>query len=268
MAKILVIDDDGIVRDALSVFLTRAGHEVLTSVDGANGLLVFKNAAPDLVLLDRDLPVMSGSEVLAGIRKTGSRAKVVILTGFDDSGDAERYLKAGATSFLSKGDGLSNVISEIEKLLGPDPRQAGRQVFQSPSAGAASGGPAVRGGKVLVADDDANIREVLCRFLSSEGYTAVPAFDGADALAVVEKENPDIVLLDISMPVKSGVEVLQELARSRPEIGVVMITGNEDEELARACLKNGAFDYLSKPISLVFLGTILRARMLVQKNNN
>lgn len=264
MAKILIIDDDRIVCDALAVFLTRAGHEVLTAMDGVNGLLVFRNDPPDLIVLDRDLPALSGSAVLAKIRESDPRTKVIILTGFDDSLDAEKYLKSGATSFLSKGDGLSNVLTEIERLLGAaakkDPEPA-RERASSPAAPA----PAAARGRVLVADDEESIRQVLCRFLVSEGYAAFPAADGAAALAAVEKENPDIVLLDISMPVKNGVEVLKELARHRPEIGVVMITGNEDEELARACLKSGAFDYLSKPVSFASLKTILQTRLLVQK---
>jgi DNA-binding response OmpR family regulator len=262
MAKILVIDDDGIVRDALAVFLTRAGHEVLTAMDGANGLLVFRNNTPDLIVLDRDLPSLSGSGVLSKIRETDSRIKIIILTGFDAPDDAEQYLRSGATSFLSKGDGLSNVLTEIERLLGAPPKKNIKPAGESFSAGEPL---RAAGGRILVADDEDSIREVLCRFLASEGYTAFQAADGAAALAAVEKEDPDIVLLDINMPVKKGVEVLKELAENRPEIGVVMLTGNLDEEVARACLENGACDYLSKPINLETLGTILKARLLVRK---
>lgn len=264
MAKILIIDDDGIVRDALAVFLTRAGHEVLTAMDGANGLLAFKNNLPDLIVLDRDLPVLSGSEVLAKIRETDTRTKVVILTGFDDPDDAEQYLTSGATSFLSKGDGLSNVLAEIDRLLGAP----AKKVSQPPQERVSAGGPlpAAGEGKIVVVDDDDDVRRVLCRFLALEGYAVFPAADGAAGLAAVEKENPDIVMLDISMPGMTGVEVLKELARYRPEIGVVMITGNEDEEMARACLKLGAFDYLAKPVNLGALGTMLKARLYIQKD--
>ena len=128
MAKILVVDDDGVARDALEVFLTRAGHSVITAADGGAGELAFRRHAPDLVVLDRDLPVLSGSAVLKKIRET-SAVPVVILTGHDAETDAERYLKAGATAFLSKGDGLLPALDEIDRVLGvkkapPVPRPA------------------------------------------------------------------------------------------------------------------------------------------------
>ncbi|HBW23073.1 MAG: hypothetical protein A2X28_04595 [Elusimicrobia bacterium GWA2_56_46] len=264
MAKILIIDDDGIVRDALTVFLTRAGHEAAAVVDGTNGLLVFKNYHPDLVILDRDLPSLSGSEVLAGIMAADPAARVIILTGYDNPEDAGKYLKSGAASFLSKADGLSNVLAEIERLLGALPK--------APAAPEESGFPggnlplsAAGGGRILIVDDDDSIRAVLSRFLIAEGYSAFSAADGKAALDFVEKEKPDIVLLDIYMPVMNGVEVLKELREKRPEVDVLMITGNADEEVARECLKDGAFDYIAKPVNLAALNTLIRARLLVRK---
>jgi DNA-binding response OmpR family regulator len=260
MAKILIIDDDGIVRDALAVFLTRAGHEVSTAADGVNGLLVFRNNPPDLVVLDRDLPGLSGSEVMAGIREAGRETKVIILTGYDNPEDAEEYLRSGAAAFLSKGDGLSHILAEVDRLLGvPCAPAAG------PLHGRQASAPHPPAGRIVVADDDDSMRAVLCRFLVSEGYAVFPAADGGAALAAVEKENPDMVLLDIYMPVKDGVVVLRELVAKRPEVGVLMITGNEDEEIARACLKNGAFDYIVKPVKLDSLSTIVKTRLLLQK---
>jgi len=262
MAKILIIDDDGIVRDALSVFLARAGFEVATAADGISGLITFKSGKYDLVLLDRDMPGLSGSEVLAGIRAADLKTRVVILTGYDDPGDAGKYLRSGATSFLSKGDGLSNVLTEVERLLGSPAKKAAAPAYERQ---APAGTPASSGGRILIADDDATLCSVLTRFLTSEGYAVTSVLDGGAALAAAETENPDIALLDIAMPVKDGVEVLKELTRTRPGTGVLMITGNDDEELARECLKNGAFDYLAKPVNLAALGTLIRTRLLVQK---
>jgi DNA-binding response OmpR family regulator len=265
MAKILIIDDDGIVRDALAVFLTRAGHDVAAAADGANGLLLFRNDRPDLVVLDRDLPALSGSEVLAGIRALDRKAAVIVLTGYDSAEDAGRYLSSGAASFLSKGDGLSNVLVEIERLLGSPAKKAERPAAEPVPVGEVSPGGKAR---ILVADDDVHIVMVLSRFLVAEGYTVFSAVNGAAALVVAEREKPDMVLLDINMPGMSGVDVLRSLSEKMPDTGVLMITGNSDEEVARTCLKNGAFDYLSKPVNLASLGTIVKARLLVQKKKN
>lgn len=118
---------------------------------------------------------------------------------------------------------------------------------------------------MLAADDDQSILNVLKRFLTSVGFEVITAEDGAAALQLARERRPDIVLLDILMPKKDGIEVLKELARDLPKTGVVMITGNEDEDVAKACLNLGAFDYIEKPVNLELLGNILKARMLIQR---
>lgn len=265
MAKILVIDDDGIVRDALSVFLTRAGHEVLTAADGANGVQSFKNNLPDLVVLDRNLPAISGSGVLEHIRKISKTIPVLVLSGYNAPEDVEDYLRGGANAFLSKGGGLPPLFAEIDRLLGVQPGEKDQPAAAVKRADGPATGPAPGAAvRVLIADDDVQIRAVLCRFLSSLSYETLEAKDGAEALELARAQSPDIVLLDINMPKKNGLEVLKELAPEMPKTGFMMITGNEDEAVARECLKFGAFDYISKPINLSTLGVILKTRLLVQ----
>lgn len=259
MAKILIIDDDGIVRDALTVFLTRAGHEVVSASDGGNGFLAFKNTAPDVVLLDRDLPVMTGSQVFAKIKETAPLTPVIILTGHDSPEDAAAYLREGATAFLSKADGLSNVLTEIERVM----TAKGMASKPQPRAKAVPGKDAP---VVMIADDDAAILSVLGRFLTSLGYTVITADDGDKAAALAAERRPDVALLDIFMPGKDGLTLLRELSSSMPETGFIMITGNDDEEVARACLKAGAFDYLSKPVNLSALESVIKARLLLQRS--
>lgn len=267
MANILIIDDDGIVRDALTVFLSRAGHQVITASDGGNGVLAYKNGAPDLVILDRDLPVITGSVVLAKIREIAN-TPVIILTGYDAPEDAEAYLRDGASSFLSKGDGLSNVLAEVDRVLGvkkkdgkpPIERRKTAPAVQ-PQANAAGQPKAV----ILVADDDTAILGLLSRFLVSLGYEVERAEDGEAAVELAKARKPDIALLDIFMPKKDGIEVLKELAAELPGTGFIMITGNEDEEVARACLRLGAFDYIPKPVNLLALENTIKARLLLQK---
>jgi DNA-binding response OmpR family regulator len=264
MANILIIDDDGIVRDALTVFLSRSGHQVSTASDGGNGVLAFKNGKPDLVILDRDLPVMTGSMVFAKIREI-SKTPVIILTGYDAPEDAEAYLRDGAASFLSKGDGLSNVLSEVDRVLGIS-KQADKPVIERRKSAAPA--PATSGqpkALILVADDDPAILRLLGRFLASLGYEVELAEDGEIAVNMARAKKPDIALLDIFMPKKDGIEVLKELAAELPGIGFIMITGNEDEEVARACLRMGAFDYIPKPVNLAALENTIKARLLLQK---
>lgn len=119
--------------------------------------------------------------------------------------------------------------------------------------------------KILIADDDSDTRKVLRRFLRSLALETIEAEDGAEALEVARMSRPDIVLLDIYMPEKDGIEVLKELAPAMPQAGFIMITGNADEVLARKCLEYGAIDYVAKPINLEALGEIIKARLLLGK---
>lgn len=259
MAKILLVDDDGVARDALEVFLTRAGHSVITAADGGAGEQAFRRHSPDLVVLDRDLPVMSGSAVLAKIR-AASAVPVVILTGHDAETDAERYLKAGATAFLSKGDGLLPALDEIDRVLG---------VKKAPAVPRPAPAPATppRGktnGLVLLVDDDIPFKRALARLLSDDGYEVLQADDGERAVQLALVRRPDVAVLDISMPGLDGVAVLRELAPEMPGTGFIMLSGRDDGDVARACLEIGALDYLTKPADIEklegIIGTFLRAR--------
>ena len=266
MTSILIIDDDGIVRDALNVFLTRAGYRVITAADGANGIQAFKSSMPDLVVLDRNLPGVSGSGVFATIRRISKTTPVIILSGYHDPEEVDSYLRGGAAAFLSKGDGLSPVLAEVERLAGARGSRSSPEP-EEPKAAEAAAFKTVSGrsaGLVLIADDDPSTRAVLRRFLSSLSYRTLEAADGAAALQLARAHKPDIVLLDISMPERNGVEVLVELASEMPGTGFMMITGKHDEALARECLKNGAFDYVAIPINLACLKTIIGARLTVQ----
>lgn len=273
MAKILIIDDDGIVRDALAVFLTRSGHEVLSAADGANGVQVFKNTRPDLVVLDRDLPVLSGSGVFDKIREITKDVPILILSGYCDPEEIGAYLRSGAAAFLSKADGLSPVLTEIDRLLGgaskagaaPKPEAAPSPAPEPEAARAAEHAPVRSAGLILIADDDPDTRKVLRRFLASLGFETLEAKDGAEALEVARARRPDIILLDIAMPKMDGIAVLEKLLQEMPAAGFMMITGNEDEDVARECLELGAFDYISKPINLDALGKIIQSRRLLQE---
>jgi len=107
--------------------------------------------------------------------------------------------------------------------------------------------------KVLVVDDEPQVREVLSRYLLSQGYECSTAHDGTSALRAAETEQPHIVLLDISMPGKSGIDVLKELQARYPDTAVVMVTAIADINVAIDAMRNGAYDYLVKPIDLNML---------------
>jgi two-component system response regulator AtoC len=111
--------------------------------------------------------------------------------------------------------------------------------------------------KVLVVDDEKIIVNLLREFLQRKSYEVITASDGAEALEKVRSESPKVVLLDINMPGMSGLDVLQNIRQSDPQVGVIMVTAMADEELGRSALSAGAFDYIMKPFDLEYLEKVL-----------
>src|SRR6201994_3998121 len=102
--------------------------------------------------------------------------------------------------------------------------------------------------KMLVADDDRDLRELIGFTLTQAGYLVVKAADGAAALSLFEGETPDLVVLDVNLPGASGFQVCEAI-RKRSRVPVMMLTvRGEEEDLVRA-LELGADDYLTKPFS-------------------
>lgn len=106
-------------------------------------------------------------------------------------------------------------------------------------------------GTILIADDEADILEIIGYNLSREGYKVLEAKDGNQALDLAKLHHPDLIILDVMMPFKSGIEVCNIL-RTQPEFKetlIVMLTALSDEGSHIKGLDSGADDYLSKPIS-------------------
>jgi DNA-binding NtrC family response regulator len=105
-------------------------------------------------------------------------------------------------------------------------------------------------GTILVADDDPDIRDILSETLNSLGSRVITAANGQECLDKVDKEGPELVLLDIEMPVKNGLEVLKELRHRGRDTTAIMITAYGTVERAVQAMKEGAFDFITKPFDL------------------
>ncbi len=103
--------------------------------------------------------------------------------------------------------------------------------------------------KILIADDEADIALILRLQLEDAGFTTVRARDGAEALEMLEREECELVLLDIRMPRVDGMQVLERVTIEHPELAVVMMTAHGSEEIAVEAMKRGALDYITKPFS-------------------
>src|SRR5215472_15325616 len=103
-------------------------------------------------------------------------------------------------------------------------------------------------GRILIVDDEDVVRESLNQWFDSEGYTVNVASSGKDALTTVAQAQFDLALLDIKMPGMDGIELQQHLVDADPDLTIVIMTGYGTVETAVQALKQGAYDYVTKPI--------------------
>jgi UDP-3-O-acyl N-acetylglucosamine deacetylase len=117
-----------------------------------------------------------------------------------------------------------------------------------------------KSGPILVVDDEASIRKSLAGVLGDEGFDCVLAGDGADALAKLPSVDPSLVLLDIWMPGMDGIETLRRMKAARPSMPVIMMSGHATISTAIKATREGAVDFLEKPLQVdLLLNSVRRA---------
>ncbi len=248
--KILIVDDEPVAAKTLGDALKRKGYEgVITANSGEEACQSIKKEKPDLILLDIMMPGMSGVETLREIKKIDPNLEVIMLTGRASTELEWEARKIRVSGFLYKElspevfmKNLSEILEEREEEKKPEKK---------------------KGLKILVIDDDPQVRDLLNDFLDKEGYDVSLASNGIGGLSKVKSEKPDLVLVDINMPEMDGLEVLKRVKEDNPSLTVIMISGGQDMETARKTLEMGAYDYITKPFDLHYLKISVLSKLQV-----
>ena len=120
--------------------------------------------------------------------------------------------------------------------------------------------------KILIADDSDAIRLVLKDILSiGEHEVVAEAVDGAEAVDFYKQHNPEILLLDLAMPKKDGLEVVKEVIAFDSNAKIILITASDDQKVINDCLNSGATSYISKPFDF---NTVLKSITDISGNDN
>jgi sigma-B regulation protein RsbU (phosphoserine phosphatase) len=147
---------------------------------------------------------------------------------------------------------------------------------EAPPANARGGGDAgvertgAVAARILVVDDDPGINRLISLRLAAWGFPVASAADGDEALAVIEREPPDLVILDVSMPGRGGLDVLAAIRDQGLDVAVVMTTAFGSEQIAVEALRRGADDYIRKPFEAADLEAVVRravARLQLTRQN-
>ena len=220
---ILVVDDEANIRRFLSHELTNRGYRVFEGSGGKEAIDLAREHHPDLITLDVLMPDIDGFDVTAVLKSDPDTKDIPILI-LSVVEDKEKAFKLGANDYVTKPFDSEILMSKMDRLL-----------FEGKK-------------KVLVADDDKSLVKAVKFELEKRGFSVYVAYDGEEALKVIESNRPDLVVLDVVMPEMDGYEVMRVL-KGNPEtadIPIVVLTGVEINGGRVKALSLGATEYATK----------------------
>jgi two-component system cell cycle response regulator len=239
-------------------------HKVLEASNAEDGIHLARARRPDLILIDIQLPGMDGLTA-AKIIKTdpvSGKIPVVALTAHAMRGDEIKAKEAGCNDYLSKPIDTKAFFKMLETYLAVPEHE-----FSAGEEETAEEGPQKRAPTILVVDDEALNVKLLAARLGSSGYRILKAYNGIEALKIIEAGMPDLILLDIMMPEMDGYEVLRKLKENDRTkcIPVVLITALEGKNEKAKGLEAGADEFLNKPVNATELETRVRSLLRMKK---
>jgi len=223
---ILVVDDRSAIRDLVRETLEQCGYKVLQAADGQEALDIIARHLDqiDLVITDLVMPRLHGADLGRLIKQQQPATKVVYMTGYS----GESSVVDPATPLLQKPFTPDTLARKVREALDTGPAK--------PS--------------ILVADDDREIREMIRSFLESEGYTIHSAGNGRDALAILKKTKIGVVLTDLAMPERDGIEMIADIRKQYAHVKIIAMSGAFTGGVLESAKLLGADAILVKPIEI------------------
>jgi CheY-like chemotaxis protein len=265
--RIIIVEDDAVLRDVLSEKLTKSGYIVDKAEDGVIAMEKIRAVRPDCILLDILMPRKSGIEVLEDMHADPllRDIPVIIISNSGQPVEIKRAQELGAREFLIKAVFDPNeVLAKVEHVLagGAMAPQGdwGVRTQNVTGAGAAehpvasapvaetAGAPSSDKVFILVIEDDKFLRELLVRKLSGEGFDVQNAIDAEAAFTILAERKPKIILCDLILPGVDGFEILARI-KADPKIAdvpvVILSNLGQKEDLEKA-MALGAKDFMVK----------------------
>ncbi|KKW10348.1 MAG: Response regulator receiver, CheY-like protein [Parcubacteria group bacterium GW2011_GWA2_49_9] len=254
--KILVVEDDIFLGDVLIQKLKSGGYDALLTRDGLSGLAQLREWKPDLMLLDIILPQMNGYEVLEAKAKDSSISPipVIVISNSGQPVEINRALALGVKDYLVKAqfdpeEVMIKVRLQLSKGAGGSvpPVQTKGQATSGASVVPAAG-TGLSGRKIMWVEDDKFLSDIIARKLSMQGCALLHATEGEEALRILEKEAPDLILLDILLSGINGFEILKRIKSNEKtkQIPVILLSNLGQKEDVEKGKELGAAQFLIK----------------------
>jgi DNA-binding NtrC family response regulator len=275
--RVLLVDDEEDYVKAMAERMDMRDLQSQVALSGEEALEVLEKDPPDVIVLDLRMPGMQGMEVLERVRKEHPHIQVIILTGHGGEKEETEARRLGAFEYLQKPADTKELVNTIQgawrksiqvakELLresrdefdrsmtaaafaeGGMPEEAASMMDRTPAPGAEP--PSTGALKVLLVDDEEDYVRTMAERMEMREVGSEVALNGAQALAILEGEVPDVMVLDLKMPGMGGLEVLEKVKKGYPQVQVIILTGHGSDAEEVEARRLGAFDYLRKPVDI------------------
>lgn len=209
--RILVVDDERVVRDFLARILTLQSAYVKTAEDGLQAIEAVKQEEFDLVFLDIRMPQMNGVEALRELKKVNVNLKFVMMTGYSVDNLLEEAQREGVVNYLKKPFDINLISTFLKSYVKELP---GKKFL-----------------KILVVDDDKNVLSFFKALLKGDQYNVTLVNSGIEAENKIKEEDFDLVFLDVVLGNDNGIDIYSRLKAVKPGIEVMLMTGYPDKAL-------------------------------------
>ncbi len=244
---VLLVEDNAAVRTVTKQMLERHGYTVLEAPNGEAALhLADQHHGPiHLLLTDVVMPLMGGRQLADRLAHARPETKVLYASGYTDDSVVRHGVLEEGTAYLQKPFTPESLARKVGEVL--DSSTARRTTARLVPREAQSGS------RILLIDDDASLRGAIRRALERAGHEVVEATDGAAGLRLYRARGADVVILDIFMPERDGLEFILDLRAEGRRAKVIAISGGGQTgqiDMLRAAAAFGAARTLSKPVAL------------------
>jgi DNA-binding NtrC family response regulator len=283
--RVLLVDDEEDYVRTMAERLDMRDLQSRVATSGAQALEMVRTEAPDVMVLDLRMPGIDGMQVLERVKDEHPQVQVVILTGHGSDKEEKEARALGAFEYLQKPADTGQLLDVITAAWKRGLKAAAELLRESKgkfdrtmqaAAWAEAGvpemavdaidetarpGPPTPSGaalRVLLVDDEEDYVRTMAERMGMRDLGSDVALTGEQALAMLEADVPDVMVLDLRMPGIGGLEVLARVKERHPQVEVIVLTGygtDDDEHEAR---RLGAFEYLRKPVDIADLITVIR----------
>jgi len=284
--RVLLVDDEEDYVKTMAERMDMRDLQSKVALSGEEALGALENDPPDVIVLDLRMPGMHGMEVLEKVKRDHPHIQVIILTGHGGEKEEKEARRLGAFEYVQKPADITALINTIQGAWRRSVQAAreflkdqGEEFDRTMTAAAlAEGGMPdeardvmekahglarkakeneesvdsleERALKVLLVDDEEDYVRTMAERMEMRDVGSHVALNGEQALAMLEEDLPDVMVLDLKMPGMGGLEVLEAVKNKYPRVQVIILTGHGSEKEEAIAMRLGAFAYFQKPVDI------------------